>query len=146
MSELDLTRAAIVAAARGWLGTPYRHQASLRSVGCDCLGLLRGVWREVIGEEPEAAAPYTPDWAEWDAGDALLEASTRHLVPAEVGRPGSVILFRWRPGLSAKHCAILSAPDRMIHAHDGACVAEVALVPAWSRRMAGLFDFPGVCD
>ncbi|MEM1422329.1 MAG: peptidase P60, partial [Pseudomonadota bacterium] len=31
--------------ASRWIGTPYRHQASLRGVGCDCLGLLRGVWR-----------------------------------------------------------------------------------------------------
>ena len=36
-----------------WIGTPYRHQASLKGVGCDCLGLVRGVWRAVIGAEPE---------------------------------------------------------------------------------------------
>ena len=47
--------AAIVGAARGWIGTPYRHQASLKGVGCDCLGLLRGVWRELKGEEPAPA-------------------------------------------------------------------------------------------
>jgi len=35
----------VVAAARAWLGTPYRHRASVRGAGCDCLGLLRGVWR-----------------------------------------------------------------------------------------------------
>ena len=40
-----LTRAAIVAEARAWIGTPYRHQASLKGIGCDCLGLLRGIWR-----------------------------------------------------------------------------------------------------
>ena len=59
-----LTRASIVASARGWIGTPYRHQASLRGLGCDCLGLVRGVWREVIGPEPEEPGPYAPDWAE----------------------------------------------------------------------------------
>lgn len=31
----------IVAAARGWIGTPYLHQASLKGVGTDCLGLVR---------------------------------------------------------------------------------------------------------
>ena len=46
--------------ARGWIGTPYRHQASLKGVGCDCLGLVRGVWREVMGEEPEAPPAYRP--------------------------------------------------------------------------------------
>lgn len=38
-----VTRKAIVNAARSWLGTPYHHQASLRGVGCDCLGLIRGL-------------------------------------------------------------------------------------------------------
>src|SRR3989338_4143365 len=53
-----LTRQAIVAAARSWIGTPYRHQASLKGAGCDCLGLVRGVWRELYGDEPEAPPPY----------------------------------------------------------------------------------------
>ena len=57
-------RAAALEAARGWVGTPYRHQASFRGEGADCLGLIRGVWREVIGPEPEALQPYSPDWAE----------------------------------------------------------------------------------
>lgn len=41
----------IIAIARSWLGTPYHDQASLRGVGCDCLGLARGVWREIVGPE-----------------------------------------------------------------------------------------------
>ena len=49
---------AVVARTRAWIGTPYRHQASLIGIGCDCLGLVRGVWREVLGPEPEAAPPY----------------------------------------------------------------------------------------
>ena len=52
-----MRRDEIVEAARAWLGTPYHHQASLRGVGCDCLGLVRGVWRELYGPEPEAAPP-----------------------------------------------------------------------------------------
>lgn len=59
-----MTAAPIVAEALTWLGTPYRHQASVKGVGCDCLGLVRGVWRAVYGSEPEAAPGYTPDWAE----------------------------------------------------------------------------------
>ena len=49
-----MSRDAIVAEAHRWIGTPYRHQASLRGVGCDCLGLLRGVWREVMVQELDA--------------------------------------------------------------------------------------------
>ena len=33
---------------------------------------------------------------------------------------GDVLLFRWRDGLPAKHCAIATSPDTMVHAHDGA--------------------------
>ena len=45
---------AVVERARAWIGTPYRHQASCRGAGTDCLGLLRGLWREMLGPEPEA--------------------------------------------------------------------------------------------
>lgn len=34
-----VTRAAIVAAARGWLGVPWRHQGRSRA-GVDCVGLV----------------------------------------------------------------------------------------------------------
>ena len=47
---MAIDRDAIVAAARGWIGTPYVHQASVKGLGCDCLGLLRGLWREMAGD------------------------------------------------------------------------------------------------
>jgi hypothetical protein len=34
----------------------------------------------------------------------------------------------------------------MVHAHDGASVAEVAIVPGWRRRIAASFDFPFLVD
>jgi len=48
----DQLRAAIVTEARRWIGTPYHHRASLRGVGTDCLGLIRGVWRALYDSEP----------------------------------------------------------------------------------------------
>jgi NlpC/P60 family putative phage cell wall peptidase len=136
----------VVAAAREWLGTPYLHQASLRGVGCDCLGLLRGVWRDLHGAEPESVPPYAPDWAETGGRETLLEAASRHLmaVAPAARAPGDVLLFRWRAHLPAKHLAILSAPDLMIHAHDGASVAEVALGAWWLRHLAAVFRFPPI--
>lgn len=149
-----MDRAEIVAAARGWLGTPYRHQASVRGVGCDCLGLVRGVWRELYGEEPEAAPPYRPDWAETGAAETLLAAAGRHLVPAPPGavRPGDVLLFRMSPGACVKHCAIVSErrpgdPEpRIIHAYWGRAVVESWLGPWWRRRLAAAFAFPDTSD
>ncbi len=134
----------VIAEARSWIGTPYRHQASVKGVGCDCLGLLRGVWRGVMGAEPELPPPYCPDWAEAGA-DTLVQAARRHLVeidPSDV-MAGDVLLFRWRDDLPAKHCAIATSQSMMVHAHDGACVAEVAFRPWWRRHLAYAFRFPG---
>jgi len=133
---------AIVAAARSWIGRPYLHQASLRGVGCDCLGLLRGVWRDVVGREPERPGPYTPDWAEAGGSETLIAAASRHLVEVSEISAGCVLVFRWRAGLPAKHCAIATSPSTMIHAHDGACVTEIAISGWWRRRVAGVFVFP----
>ncbi len=92
------TRTRIIAEARAWIGTPYRHQASLHGVGCDCLGLVRGVWRAIHGSEPEATPAYTRDWAEACGFESLAEAARRHLVELDdphAFAPGDVLLFRY---------------------------------------------------
>ena len=140
-----MSRDRVVAEARSWLGTPYQHQASLKGVGCDCLGLVRGVWRAVFGQEPEAVPPYRPDWAEMGGEELLLEAARRWLEPVEVAaaKPGDVLLFRMAAGAPAKHVAVLSAPGRMIHAYWGRAVVESALGPWWRAKLAAAFRFPG---
>jgi NlpC/P60 family putative phage cell wall peptidase len=144
MSGSRGSREAVIAAARGWLGTPYRHQASEKGVGADCLGLVRGVWREVYGGEPERAPPYTPDWAERGGMETLRDAARRHLQELRLDHagPGDVLLFRVEPQAPAKHAAILCAPDRLIHAYWGRSVVETALTPWWRRRRAYAFAFP----
>ncbi|MEP9379739.1 NlpC/P60 family protein [Aquabacter sp. CN5-332] len=138
-------RDAIVAEARAWIGTPYLHRASVRGAGADCLGLVRGVWRAVIGPEPEAMPAYAPDWAEAGRAETLALTAARHMMPVVLAEmaPGDVLLFRFRPHLPAKHAAILSDAGRMIHAYDGACVCEGDLAPWWRRRLALAFAFPG---
>jgi NlpC/P60 family putative phage cell wall peptidase len=138
------TRIRIVQAARGWIGTPYRHQASLKGVGCDCLGLLRGVWREVIGAEPVAIPPYPAHWAGQGPDERLPDAARTALVPLALHEalPGDVLLFRWKPHLPAMHCAILSGPDAIIHAYEGAMVSQTAFAGPWARRVSHAFAFP----
>ncbi|MEH0198504.1 NlpC/P60 family protein [Caulobacter sp. CCNWLY153] len=141
-------RAAVLVEARSWLGTPYQHQASLRGAGCDCLGLVRGVWRALHGPEREAPPPYRPDWAELCEGEPLLEGLARTLVAVEPAdaRPGDVVVFRMLAGAAAKHCAILSAQGpagtRMIHAYWGRACVESWLGPWWRARLVAAFSFP----
>ena len=80
-------------------------------MGCDCLGLVRGVWRDVMGSEPEAAPAYSPDWAEAGLRETLAEAARRHLVEIDRERfgGGDVLLFRWRAHLPAKHAGIATS-------------------------------------
>jgi NlpC/P60 family putative phage cell wall peptidase len=134
----------VIGIARGWLGTPYRHQASLKGVGADCLGLVRGIWRELYGAEPEPLPAYSPDWAEASGRETLAGAARRHMIerPPTDGRPGDLLLCRWRKNYPAKHAAIVSTDGMMIHAQEGAGVCEVPLSPWWRRRIAYVFEFP----
>ena len=137
----------IVASARAWIGTPYRHQASLRGIGTDCLGLLRGVWRDVYGAEPTSVPAYTKDWSEPSGDEVLWRAAAKHLVvkPVAEAAIGDVLLFRMRAGSVAKHLGIqgqIGPVPTFIHAYSGHAVLESALSDPWQRRVVARFAFP----
>lgn len=152
-----VSRIQIIDEARAWIGTPYIHQASAKGAGCDCLGLVRGVWRALYGGEPEAPPPYTPDWNERAFGDGasagpgagagsdiLLAAADRHMRARDEGfEPGDLLIFRVDPAGPAKHCGIASGDGRFIHAYAGRAVVESWLNRWWRARLAGVFMFPG---
>ena len=97
-----MRRAEIVDAARAWIGTPYRHQAATLGAGCDCLGLVRGVWRQLFGEAPPAMPNYRADWRDGRRAGELLAAAERHLV--RVGE-----------GPMAARCCCSGSADRACH-------------------------------
>lgn len=137
----------VVAAARGWIGTPYRHQASCRGAGADCLGLVRGVWREVQGAEPERVPAYTFDWSETGAEETLWRAARRHFRLKRRGEeaPGDLLLFRMRDGAVAKHLGLQAETGpaaSFIHAYSGHAVVESPLGTPWRRRIVARFAFP----
>jgi len=167
MSRSRTAPARIIKATRRWIGTPYHDQASVRGVGCDCLGLLRGVWRDVVGPEPMPVPPYSRDWGEAGPVEVLAEAARAAMIELDVtkARTGDVILFRMRAGAIAKHVGILSGTPRsahsprsthsprgarphrgarshFIHAYERSGVIEEPLTPAWQRRIAFAFRFP----
>jgi NlpC/P60 family putative phage cell wall peptidase len=132
----------IAALARGWVGTPYRHQASLPGSGMDCLGLLRALWRAQFGREPLRVPAYRADWRDGTAGAELEAAAKRLLEPVERAGPGDVLLFRMWRALPPKHCGVVVAPGRFVHAQERIGVAEAALSPWWERKVYGVFRFP----
>ena len=134
----------VIAAARSWLGTPYHDQASLNGVGCDCLGLARGVWREVVGDEPFPIPPYSRDWGETGTREVLADGARRMMIelPVAGAGPGALVLFRMGPGAIAKHVGILTTPAHFIHAYERLGVVEEILTPVWRRRIVFAFLFP----
>ena len=138
---------AVLAIARAWAGTPYLHQSSVRGVGCDCLGLARGIWRALHGDEPWEVPPYSRDWGEAGRREVLAEAARAALIEVALGDagPGALILFRMGAGVPAKHCGFLGESvirPTLIHAYDRSGVIEEAFTPAWARRAAFAFVFP----
>ena len=133
----------IVGAARAWLGTPYRHRASTPGAGCDCLGLVRGVWRTLYGAEPGARAHNTPAGGGAGRGGGLREAAATQM-PRAPGAPlaGELVLFRLQRNLPPRHCGIMVSGERFIHAQEGLGVVEANLGESWRKRVAAVFEFP----
>ena len=135
----------VIAAARAWIGTPYHDQASLKGVGCDCLGLVRGVWREVVGAEPISLPPYSRAWDEVAPRDRMLEVARACMIAADPvpgPPPGAVLVFRMRPRAAAKHMAILTDAGSFIHSYERLGVVEQPFTRSWARKLAGAFLMP----
>lgn len=150
-----VTRAQVVAQAREWIGTPFRHQGHTRGLGCDCAGIVRGVMIE-LGLMP--ADPHT--WPGADEfvgyqrqpnGGALIKAARMFM--REIGRaemqPGDVIVIDW--GMGPQHFGILGD-----YRHGGLSiiqalsvgkrghVVEHRLDSLMMRRFVAAFALPGV--
>ncbi|MDW3183922.1 peptidase [Roseobacter sp.] len=137
----------IVTEARDWIGTPYVHQSAVKGAGTDCLGLLRGVWRALYGDEPEAVPAYSMDWSEPQGEERLWDAALRHLHPKSLTNeaPGDVLLFRMRSNAVAKHLGVVGrvgSHPSFVHAYSRYGVVESSLSLPWRRRVVARFTFP----
>ncbi len=133
----------IIAATRGWIGTPYRHQASVLGVGCDCLGLIRGVWQEIYGEPAIEIPPYAQFEKDATGAARLLNAAQNYLYEAEAPfGAGQVLLFQLHRKIPPRHCGIIINNSKFIHAQERLGVVEVNLDKRWMRRIHSIYSFP----
>ena len=86
--------------AEAWLGTAYRHRASLCGSGADCLGLIRGnlAQRALWGGIRKCRHPTAPVGRNSGAGEPLqIEALMRHLIPAQPSLMDKSAVSVWNP-------------------------------------------------
>ena len=133
----------VVSAALAWLGTPYRHQASCIGAGCDCLGLVRGVWRELYGMEVEIVPPYAQFGRDKLGASLLLDAAKKHLITqGKTLENGHVLLFQLHKQIPPRHCGIMINQNQLIHAQERLGVVTINLHPGWRAKIHSTYSFP----
>ncbi len=116
-------RAAVVSAARAWLGTPYHHAADVKGAGVDCAMILVRVFCDLGLVAPFDPRPYTKDWFMHRDEERYLG----HLLArAEEGArplPGDVMLFKI--GRCFAHGGIVTRADPLTIVHAFAPARQV---------------------
>lgn len=137
--DTNIRGADVVAAARAWLATPWRHQGRSRGLGCDCAGLVIGVAHDLgLTDFDFTAYGRTPHA---DTLRALCDAHMQRIERAAV-RPGDIYLMRWLA--EPQHLAIATDLG-IVHAYAAARrVVEHRLDDTWSGRIVQAYRLPGV--
>lgn len=145
MMTTPITRKAIIAEARTWLKTPYKHQGRKKGVGVDCIGLPLGVG-EVLGICGYDSVDYRRYGRRPPRGSCMLEYFDRECGPRRTEHePGDMLVFWMNPiTRRAQHIGIET--DRgIIHTYaDIGLVVEHALTAAWREKLICAYRFPGV--
>lgn len=152
MAEVGtVTPSLALEAAKTWIGTPYHHQASLKQVGCDCIGLVIGVYRDLYKSDPPKfkLPPYTPFWAEELKRSPMVEIARQYLIELpnlSEAVAGDILMYQMTRGGPTKHCGILSQrePDKFIHAYAGNNVIETPIFKSTgsSHKITHIFRYP----
>ncbi len=114
-AKSDMQRAAVVAAARAWIGTPYHHMADIKGAGVDCAMLLVRVYCDLGLVSPFDPRPYTQDWMMHRNEERYLGFLLERARIVEAPGPGDVILFRI--GRCFAHGGIVTKADPLTICH-----------------------------
>ena len=115
MTEAE-ARAALVAEARSWIGTPYVPMAAIKGVGADCGQSIIKIYA-AAGVAPDfTPAPYCQDWHMHNSQERYLEYVEAHLTQVENPGLGDVVVFKF--GLCFSHGGIITNlnPLTLVHA------------------------------
>jgi len=149
-------RAAVVAEARSWVGTPYHHMGEVKGAGCDCAQLIKHAFLGagvVLDFEVER---YTSDWhlhrseekylskveeycGETHPGEVPLELRMKD--PGFRPLPGDIIMFRI--GRTYSHGCVVTEWPMVVHANlPSGRVEEISVLGTpVSRRVSRVYSY-----
>jgi len=93
-----------------WLGTPFRHQASVKGLGVDCINFVAKVLEElkILKWKKDLMPEYAPDWHMHRTQSLLIDGILQHLNVENVGfnnlMNGDLIIYFF--GRAASHASI----------------------------------------
>ncbi len=143
-----VSRETLVAVARGWVGTPFHHQAAVKGVGCDCIGLIRGVAAELGLSQGTFDDKRYQGYSRTPNSRLLLRGLGESLTPVrggiQVTLPGDILLFRI--DAAPQHLAFKTDVG-MLHAYASKRrVVEHMIDGDWRRRFHGAWRLPDLDD
>ena len=142
-----MNRYAIAKEAREWLGVKWVHQASLKGVACDCVGLIRGVYRELTGNEIPTKVNYPATWHLFKSEPWLYNECCKFSggeIPLVSAGVGDILTFSFREKFVDHHVGIIVSPTTFVHSYmDVGKVVETRLDEVWLGRARHAFLFPG---
>ena len=137
---------AIIAQARTWIGTPYHHQARLKGVGCDCLGLVVGVADELkmTNDNGQLLSSFDQTNYTRQPDGQLLTAKLQALlleIPVSDMAVGDLALFKIEG--NPQHMGLLTDYEGglgLIHSYGPSKkVVEHRLDKKWEQRIVKVF-------
>jgi NlpC/P60 family putative phage cell wall peptidase len=139
----------VIAEARSWLGTRWKHQAARKGVGTDCLGLVAGIAlalglpgaMEAAADERLRGYGREPDYP------MALGGLREYMIERQTYEAGDVLYLRVHRGIAPQHFAIVTAlgPPYMLHAWAAQRgVVENRIDELWESRIAHIFSYKGV--
>ena len=119
----------IVKEALEWVGTPFVHGASVKGSGCDCLGLIKGVYENVSGNSTPGLPMYPEDfWQDVGWHTVFLNRLRTVAGPSGTGpEAGSLLLFAKDGRLT--HLGIAVDGKTMVHTSSDRRIGRVCHAP-----------------
>jgi cell wall-associated NlpC family hydrolase len=117
MTEIESAqRAAVVAAARKWIGTPYHNCADIKGAGVDCGMLLIRVFVDLKLAAPFDPRPYPSDWHLHRGEEKYLGFVLANAAEVETPAPGDLMVFRFGRCYSHGGIVTVARPLTIVHA------------------------------